>query len=264
MRWQSHGFQIEQTDDGSPTLRGEGESMHHSGGALSETLLIYGSPLKELFAQLEKPRVFSLGLGLGYVELVTAKLALEAGKPFELETRESEEILVQTFMDWLNGDQESFEAGVYHGILASLCALDGPSGTDVRAALRLALEEGRWHVRGRLGPGEEPPQGRFHGFMYDAFSSKTTPLLWSEEALRGIMRDHAQEDCLFSTYACTGNLKRSLKAEGFELDLREGFRGKRYSTLGRRGIFQGQAPGLAITPQEGHSPAHAGDPVSSD
>lgn len=264
MRWQSHGFQIEQTGDGSPTLRGEGESMHHSGGALAETLLIYGAPLKDLFEQLPLPRVFSLGLGLGYVELVTAKIALEAGKSFELETRESEEVLIQTFKDWLAGDRESFEAQTYDGILRDLTAPGGPSGEDVCQALSLAAQEGRWHIRGRLGPGDEPPHGRFHGFMYDAFSSKTTPSLWSEEALRAILRDHGAEDCLFSTYACTGNLKRSLKAEGFELVLREGFRGKRYSTLGRRGIFHGQPLELAIPPQDGHSPGHAGDPLSSN
>lgn len=256
MRWQKHGFSVETTADGSPTLRGERESMHHSGGALAETLLIYGAPLRELFAGLEVPRVFSLGLGLGYVELVTARLALAAGKPFELETRESEEVLVETFLAWLGGERGTFEAEIYEGLGQALVATEpGPDLEALKSELLRARGTGAWVLSGRLGEAGEPPRGRFHGFMYDAFSSKTSPELWSEEALRGLLQRHGETDCLFSTYACTGNLKRSLRAEGFFLELREGFRGKRHSTLGRRGIFHPGGGDLAITPQDGHSPA---------
>lgn len=265
MRWQKHGFSIETTADGSPTLRGERESMHHSGGALAETLLIYGEPLRELFTQLPRPRVFSLGLGLGYVELVTAQRALLAKKSFELETRESEQILVETFLAWLDGERESFEARVYDGLAGALVATapGGPGVDDLKESLRTARREQRWALKGRLGSSGEPLGGRFHGLMYDAFSSKTSPELWSEDALRTLLAEHGDQDCLFSTYACTGNLKRSLRAEGFFLELREGFRGKRHSTLGRRGIFHPEGASLAITAQDGQSPAHDRDPLSS-
>ncbi|MFZ4405454.1 MAG: hypothetical protein ACOYOK_15255 [Pseudobdellovibrionaceae bacterium] len=54
--WQN--FTAEITEDGSPTLRLKqsstakfptGESMHHSGGAATETLYIYGYAIQQVF-----------------------------------------------------------------------------------------------------------------------------------------------------------------------------------------------------------------------
>ncbi len=87
--WEELGFQREITRDGSLTLRACGsdaEAMHHSGGALDETLFVYGEPLIEIFERIHRPRIFSLGLGVGYVEFVTAARGVRQAKDFELMT----------------------------------------------------------------------------------------------------------------------------------------------------------------------------------
>lgn len=211
--------------------------MHHSAGALAETLFIYGEPLKEIFARISRPRIFSLGLGLGYVEMVSAAHARHAGQPLQMETRESEDVLVETLTRWLQGQGGDRETQLYSTLADEIAKPFGLGGEALRQDLLDALRSGRWVVGEALGVDHAPPSGRFHGIMYDAFSSKTSPSLWSEEFLGQILENHCSSDCLFSTYACTGNLKRSLRKQGFTLDLREGFRGKRYSTLGRRGLF---------------------------
>ncbi|MBK7845346.1 MAG: hypothetical protein IPJ71_17000 [Bdellovibrionales bacterium] len=76
-------FQIEITQDGSPTLRlrdssGLGESMHNLKGAFSETLYIYLPTLQRAFEWQEpETRLLSVGLGLGYNELSPQPLHLK-------------------------------------------------------------------------------------------------------------------------------------------------------------------------------------------
>lgn len=81
--WSEIGFSLEKTQDGSPTLRRHeptrsdfqtGESMHHSGGAWEETLYIYKPVIEKIKEwNISKPAFLSVGLGLGYVELMIAK-----------------------------------------------------------------------------------------------------------------------------------------------------------------------------------------------
>ena len=87
--WRDIGFEIEITGDGSPSLRllesvdpakDKGESMHHSGGACAETLLIYGQPIALTLQKVEKAHFLIVGLGLGYIELTIAREALLLGK----------------------------------------------------------------------------------------------------------------------------------------------------------------------------------------
>lgn len=237
--WQETGFDLEFTADGSATLRvsGNGESMHHSGGALEETLMIYGQPLTEVFASVEKPRVFSLGLGLGYCELVTAAAALKAGKSYEMVTMELVEGLKTAFLGWLHGDFRGTAIGQDLDVVAgSVAAATGTDGDALKDSLRSALKDGRWILLGALTPTDLPP-GRYHALLYDIFSAKTAPDLWTEEFLLKFLDTCSETDTLFSTFACTGNLKRALRAKGYEVVQRDGFKGKRHSTLGRRGKF---------------------------
>lgn len=237
--WQETGFDIETTGDGSQTLRvtGNGESMHHSGGALEETLMIYGRPLTEVFARIERPRVFSLGLGIGYCELVTAAAALKAGKSYEMVTMELVEELKTAFLGWLRGEFDGTEiARDLEIVTASVAAATGTEGEALKESLRLALKEERWILLGALTPTELPP-GRYHALLYDIFSAKTAPDLWTEEFLLHFLETCSEADTLFSTFACTGNLKRALRARDYQVIQRDGFKGKRHSTLGRRGIF---------------------------
>ncbi|MEO0336841.1 MAG: hypothetical protein AAF202_10620, partial [Pseudomonadota bacterium] len=71
------------TKDGSPTLEitveGVNENMHNFHGAFSETDYIYGEALRwALASPVPTLRVLSVGLGLGYNEIMTAAWSLRA------------------------------------------------------------------------------------------------------------------------------------------------------------------------------------------
>lgn len=216
------------------------EAMHHSGGALSETLLIYGEPISEAFSRLEKPHFFSLGLGLGYVETVIAGFAVKFDRDFLIHTRESENSLVKVFETFLETekslDSDSECIRDLHEMLHSVADRLDVSALAVKNRLRRAKSEARWEIAPALVPGNLP-EGSFHCLLYDAFSSKTNPELWTEEFLKSFFGKLAASDSLVCTYAYTGALKRTLKELGFQGIERAGFQGKRSATLARRGIF---------------------------
>ena len=113
-------FEIEVTADGSPTLRLQGqEPMHSLQGALSETLYIYG-PVIELALEQPEPRLLSVGLGLGYNELLTMALSLRAEKTFSLVSLESEEWLRDEFVSWASGSENSLLHEVYQSLLGPM------------------------------------------------------------------------------------------------------------------------------------------------
>lgn len=239
--WKDLGFQREITRDGSISLRaagGDGEMMHHSAGALEETSLIYGEPLSEIFQSLERPRIFSLGLGMGYVEFVTAAQALRWQKGFEILTMESEASLIAVMDDFLSERPPEGEIGEdLSAVLKGVADWAGVSTEALWKTLATARRGNDWRIAGALDL-SSIPEGRFHGVMYDAFSSQTSPQLWTEDFLNRFFSSVTADDSMVSTYACTGNLKRALKNQGFTLSERPGFQGKRSATLARKGLFR--------------------------
>lgn len=231
--WKKHNYEVVLTEDQSPTLRWLGaetqETMHHRGGAYSETQLIYGNPLRETLSRGGRSAI-SVGLGLGYNEILVADEAVRQGfgpSDISLLSFESESILVEQFLAWTeseSGDQIYDQvAGFFPEIQIQ----------NVKKWLRDARAAEAWRIPGALQPGFEV-MGRYECIFYDAFSSKTSPHLWAEEFLNEFFRKVCAPNCQISTYACTGALKRALKSSGFEVIVREGFQSKRNSTLGIR------------------------------
>jgi hypothetical protein len=245
--WQEIGFEIEITGDGSPSLRmlelvnpdkPFGESMHHSGGACAETNLIYGEPIKETLAQVQAPHFMIVGLGLGYIEMVIAREALLAGlSPADLPmitSFESVPELRQFFMQWLRGSSELHPevTATYDQVVQSVLnetSLDAPQIKNFLLSYFTKDSD----IQGALSA-ERVFQEKYHCILYDAFSSKTTPTLWEEEFLNSFLKNVPASICSFSTYACRASLKRALKEQGFEVIIREGFQGKRNSTLAKK------------------------------
>jgi tRNA U34 5-methylaminomethyl-2-thiouridine-forming methyltransferase MnmC len=231
--WKKHNYEVFLTEDQSPTLRWLGsetqETMHHRGGAYSETQLIYGNPLRDVLSRGGLSAV-SVGLGLGYNEILVASEALRAGvlpMDFSLLSFESDPFLVSHFSDWLQ--EESAEL-IYDKVAGFFSEIEIPA---VKAWLRKAQASGSWLMSGALEPGLQVARA-YECIFYDAFSSKTSPHLWQEDFLNEFFRKACAPHCQVSTYACTGALKRALKTNGFEVIVREGFQGKRNSTLGIR------------------------------
>ncbi len=252
--WCSFGFSVENTLDGSPTLRlmpqlqfqnERRESMHHSGGAFSESLYIYGQIIDEAMKKLRLDsvpvRTLSLGLGLGYNELLTAAFALkhQQESTFELDSYEIVPGLVQSFLSFCRGESLSSEiSATYRQLLTHYENHFQIEGQKLLQVLVAALDQGRWQIKEDFISSSKTP---CHVLLYDAFSGKTDDRLWTEEFLAENLQTCSCENALFATYACRASLKKSLTAAGYEVVVRDGFLGKRNSTQGRRGCFQTKA-----------------------
>lgn len=277
-----HGpfFTVETADGSLTACFGEHETMHSLRGAFSETVYIYGTALdraREALASAHSgdlkpassagvsvtpdfPRTLSLGLGVGYVEILAAAYALKRGQTPRGESFELVDDLTKSFEAWLAQDAtsdsksaprtdsaSSQRAGrttplvpfsLYDDIArrtSELVSKDGReiSAEDIRQALANAVTEGQWLLRPAMELRTEFTE-KFQGVAFDAFSSKSTPELWSREFLDHFLKTACDTPCVLSTYACTGHLKRALVEAGFNLEIREGYASKRDSTLATR------------------------------
>jgi hypothetical protein len=242
-------FQFVETADGSLTARlGESETMHSLRGAFNETVYIYGTAFEVAQNELgiKEPTVFSLGLGLGYVEILSAALALKTGFKPRGESFELIEDLNTSFDSWArkkplvqnpNPPPAAFvPPEIYDQIAIRTCEAtksDNVTLDTLRSAIGNALNEKDWILSGPLTPDSQMTK-KFNCIAFDAFSSKSTPELWTRDFLDHFLASACDDACVLSTYACTGNLKRALIDAGFELRIREGYASKRDSTLAIR------------------------------
>lgn len=230
-------FQIVETADQSPTARfGDGETMHSLRGAYGETVYIYGTAYERAALLVERDvQVLSLGLGLGYVEIISTALALKHGNKTCGESFEIVPQLIESFRAWAFQKSEVLVPHrIYQEIAERSSREFGVSVPEIQTAIARALELGDWKLNGPM-TAETVFVGKFDCVAFDAFSSKSTPELWSRDFLDPFLREACGEKCILSTYACTGHLKRALVDAGFSLEIREGYASKRDSTLATRG-----------------------------
>ena len=230
-------FLFEATDDASFTMRFinpetgiASECMHSLRGAFSETNYIYGQAIRTTLELNFDPSFLSVGLGLGYCETLLSALMLQAKKKFYIESFEQDQRLREHFASWLSEAQITPEfQKVYDQTLNSASELSGVSS----ALVKTNLKNSPLHFRGLLTTDTEFEK-QFSCVLFDAFSSKSTPDLWTQEFLESFFSKACANQCIFATYACTGVLKRALKNCGFELDIRPGFSSKRDSSFAIR------------------------------
>ena len=237
-------YQIETTADGSPTLRLKqgsefGESMHNPQGALAETLYIYRPTIeKALSWGLSSPAVLSVGLGIGYNELLMAALCLRhRQEEWRLLSFESLPFLRHQFLEWLEGASPapSYKGlhQVYDQVLAGIGQHLDIETPGIKAHLLEKHQSDSWLLRENLDHSSQAPFP-CHGILYDAFSSNTSPDLWTQETLESFVERFAATPCALSTYAATGALKRTLAKAGFQVEAVKGFGNKRQSTCATR------------------------------
>lgn len=238
---------ILKTVDGSPSLelinsKNINETMHSQNGAFTETIYIYYEALKAMASAQLPIRVVSVGLGIGYNEILTLAEALRRScfdSDFFVQSYESEPWLRQAFHSWglkqdFSSEQEPlFQA--YNQILQLVSDHLNLDAAEVRNQISAQLKKGHIELGASLTK-QSHPHVKFHGILYDAFSSKMTPELWSEDFLVHFLSEFAHPQCVLTTYAATGALKRALKKNGFEVIKRSGFCGKRESTFAVRGF----------------------------
>lgn len=229
-------YKIIETTDASPSLEwlATGEAMHNRLGAFSESLVLYGALVKKSIELCKRARIISVGLGLGYNELISFAqcLALNMDDIY-LESFEENNDLRTQWLSWLN-DQPAPLTNVYDKI-AELCEKEfhlSPKGL-LKSKMKIALDNETLVLRDRLDLNTAFSQ-KFHCVLYDPFSAKTNPDCWSEEFLKDFFNKVCERICLVSTYAAKGNLKRSLKTLGFTVENPPGFGGKRQCTIASR------------------------------
>lgn len=232
-------LEISQTADGSPTIcfsQGETqEKMHNSQGALSESMYIYGNGLDRVIMRGVPPRVISVGLGIGYCEIIAFALALREKKALTLWSFETFEYLAMSMRLWLVGLPIALSE-TYEQVLTGVSRETSVSSRKIKAQMGSALADGTWQIR-REFPLDIDGIQSVNCVLFDAFSSKTSPQLWSEAMFKNVFRNLLADNCVFATYAATGALNRALDFLNFTLENRPGFGGKRESTLGLRGVY---------------------------
>jgi hypothetical protein len=239
----SERFNFITTDDGSPSMSfnaepgSHSEAMHNLKGAFGETIYVYGRALSRMNDLGLNQHVMSLGLGIGYNEILSAATFVKAKKldHAQIDSFEIDADLRELFALWINGAQVPAEfQKCYDTILTLTAKSTNVSESAIKDALSQLLKSDRLRLRDALTPTISFDR-KYSCYLFDAFSSKTSPELWSEEFLTDFISKTAEPRAVFSTYACTGNLKRTLIALGFTLEIREGFSSKRDCTFAVRG-----------------------------
>lgn len=230
---QSDQFKSLLTEDGSPTMSlfPTWEPMHALDGAFTETIYIYQPTAEKAFQHVPTPRLLSMGLGLGYNEILTAFEALKQKREAcEIYSYEKMTFLIENFSAWVDGKDCDLQ-GTYDLILKYFSEKYQIPGPEAKTFLKKLQDQNLLHLREAFTSETEIPA--CHGVYFDAFSGKTSPELWDEILLKRFFRDMATP-CFISTYACKGALKRSLMENGFALDIQKGFGKKRESTFAYR------------------------------
>jgi tRNA U34 5-methylaminomethyl-2-thiouridine-forming methyltransferase MnmC len=224
------------TADGSPTLSlGEqGEWMHHRHGAFAETLYVYGEAVNRVLPS-PQPSFVSVGLGLGYVEMLLAARAVQSHteETFCVRSFEADPVLRKNFQSGLQGHAPADFAAAYSSIANRFAKAFEIPPERIFDCLRMWGQSGRWVLEDALHP-ETLWARRYEAILYDAYSSDTHAPLWTAAFLSSLLSAAAAPRCVFATYAATGELKRTLARHQFRQESRPGFSGKRECTLATR------------------------------
>lgn len=233
------------TNDGSTSLidSASGQTMHAKEGAFSETLYIYGQNLEWAIKNNFPLKICVMGLGLGYIELISLALILQSQRsqePIEILSFEKSDEFRESFLNWLVDPSEKRDKNLelkmaYNEILKLIeTHLSVNSEKLKKFALEL-YQTNKWHFfKDPLIDMSWKKMGPFHVIQYDPFSKSANPELWQLTWLKEFITTLAGTPCAFATYASNGGLKKALSQSDFNLQLKSGFGSKRESTFAIR------------------------------
>ncbi|HTL12889.1 MAG TPA: MnmC family methyltransferase [Bdellovibrionota bacterium] len=254
-----HRYFVIPTRDGSPSVahgalgaEKAGEPMHSLAGAWGETDSIYGSALDWARDRGWPLRLAVVGLGLGMIEARAARgWKGDLSPDLQILSWEADGHLVECLQIWL---EDPADPRVPSPLGAAYQNVMERAGAGTSESLLELLRSGRWKIKGALdeaalngaaadtrvtagAEGARPGSAAWRATViaFDAYSGHTSPALWDEGFLRRFLRRYADENCILTTYAAKGTLKRALLSEGFTLTPRPGYAGKRESTWAVRG-----------------------------
>ncbi|MFK8137724.1 MAG: MnmC family methyltransferase [Bdellovibrionales bacterium] len=238
-------FIFNETKDGSPSCRSsvdpeqESETMHSREGAFTETEYIYGEAARWVFQErLNQYRFLNIGLGLGYNELSIVCNAISLGiDPLKvhIESYELYPELVEGFLSFYDENKMSpnlFEEE-HHKILEIYSDYFNIKSMEIKTYIQILIDQNQINIHGKIDFSSRF-HSKFDAVLFDAYSAKSSPELWSLAMLDSIVQS-CNPMAVFATYAATGDLKRALKSVGFNVPKRNGFAYKRESTFATKG-----------------------------
>ncbi len=92
----------------------------------------------------------------------------------------------------------------------------------------------KFKIAGSVLDFQSATNDRFSILLYDAFSTKATPEVWSEDFLKTFLSNTSEQFCFFSSYAALNGLNRALESTGYLIDIHRGFKNKRNATWAYR------------------------------
>ena len=208
------------TADGSNTFFNEeiGEHYHSAHGALQESKHVFiNAGLKHGFEKFERPEIDVLEVGFGtglnfllsyaHCEEINRKLNYHSIEAFPL----NQETLVST------GYSQYVPTNIWSSFFKRY-EISINHKTELSANCNLEIS----HTTLQNFTTEK----RFDVLYYDAFSVRHQPELWTNEIIAHAC-SFLKTGGIFVTYAITGNLKRAVKACGFQIEKLPGAPGKR-------------------------------------
>lgn len=222
--------------------------MHNSKGAWSETLHVY---LPAIIGSHSIPRndetwrVTSIGLGLGYNEILTAAWALKNERSpshVKIFSFESQYPLRQAFEAFfcatMSNKLDTDLRHAYQHICQTVCAYLELNVSSLVAYIAALIESRALELHGALNleliKNSNKAEYQSHCVLFDAFSPESSPDLWQINLLESIVNTYCSPSCYFASYASRTALKRILKSHSFNLQKSSGFAGKRERTFARR------------------------------
>lgn len=246
-----------ETTDGSFSLRYREHSspsdwtepMHSSKGAWAETLHVYEPALRESLSRRPEDgcwRVASVGLGLGYNEILCAALALRSQispQNIMISSFESQPALQQAFLATFTKTSTLDEkipaplSTAQNVLLNLVCQHTGVPRDSLLGYIKNLCQLGSLKLHGALTTASISRTALTQKnacVLFDAFSPDSSPDLWDEGLLNALIENLCAPQCIFASYASRNILKKSLRKHGFMVHKKSGFAGKRELTFASR------------------------------
>jgi tRNA U34 5-methylaminomethyl-2-thiouridine-forming methyltransferase MnmC len=226
------GHSYVETADGTLTLFSDQfqEACHSTSGAKQETLLHYikGCQIVEKLQGPGPLSILEVGFGLGIGFLTTYETLFPIDRPWSFLSLEIDEHLLEWFR----------QENMGHAFLKDLkweeeSGLKWLEAKNDRIQLKILCGDARIQLANFLK--KYPLQ--WNAIYQDAFSPKRNPALWTKEWF-ALLKAHALDDVLLSTYSSSSSIRKSLMESGWILSKGEKFGPKRSST---RASLRGEA-----------------------
>ncbi len=208
--------QIITTSDGSHTIYVPelDEHYHSIHGAVQESNYIYINK-GFYYCEADPLRIFEVGFGTGLNALLTAINSLTGSRVVNYTTIEKYPLDVNIIKSLnhslYSGDEAKDIYDLIHG---------APWGCLVNICENFNLFKIKGDMRSNL------PAGIFDLIYFDAFGPDKQPEMWTKEVFYNIA-GITKKNGVLVTYSAKGDVKRNLKASGFDVELLPGPPGKR-------------------------------------